>query len=383
MAGIGHNSGGASDQDDENPYGRAGYIKVGRDLRWHHLVGFGKPVTPADDARGFVFSKAEAWQDLIMECRYNAGTVLNKGVPMKIEPGQLLGAISWLANRWNWTPKTVRVFLDALERDGMIERSVPDSPRPDQSALCKDRGNPLATTTSFKGNHVAMVTICNYELYQFIQRVQGQPNFSKSEETGQPRGSLVAAEGHDLNKGNKGTTGIQKHTHRGGVGDDDVADAPSAPRAGASLGSTLAHPASPEELVEVLARATAQALEATRPKRVVKNPKQRTQMREDWQLPRSWGEWALATFYISETEIRQEAERFRNHWLSNAEVKANWFRTWQNWCQADFRKWRRRPDAPVDNVAPDLLAPPVVDEMAQEIALIKAQRAEWAKEDGE
>ena len=108
-----HNGGPAL--DEVSPFGKNGWIAVGRDSRYHPIVGFGKFVNPSDPDRGFVYSKAEAWQDLIMECRYSTGQVYNGGRVMTIEKGQLVGATSWLAHLWNWTPKTVLHLLDTIE----------------------------------------------------------------------------------------------------------------------------------------------------------------------------------------------------------------------------------------------------------------------------
>jgi hypothetical protein len=375
MAGIGHNSGDFDQDDVENPYGRSGYIKVGRDLRWHHIVGFGKTVTPADDSKGFVFSRAEAWQDLIMECRYNAGTVLNKGVPMRIEPGQLLGAISWLANRWNWTPKTVRVFLDALERDGMIGRSVPVNPSPDQSAPYANRGNPMATTPAFKGNHVAMVTICNYELYQFIQRVQGQAKAQGADDPGQPAGNLVAATGHDLNKGNKEI--IDSHTT------SLAAPRESVPQSNVVQLSTLSIPATMREQLPALP--LPRLLEAPPPAKKPRKPRSaKTMLPSQWTLPGTWLQWTLDRFDVRVEAIALEAERFKEYWLANGDEKADWEMTWRNWCRSGHRKWRPKHGAPSDiidkNYAPLLEAEVVpVDPWAEQRAEAARRRAE---EDG-
>lgn len=335
MRGIGDNSGGGFDGDDPtNPYGRNGYIRVARDSRWHRIVGFGKFVTPADPDKGYAFSKAEAWQDLMMECRYKSGTVLNKGVSMKIEPGQLLGAISWLANRWNWTPKTVRVFLDALERDGMIERFSPDTTGPEQSETGSKNGNRTATGIPFKGNQVAMVTICNYEIYQFIQRIQGQPKTGNQPVEGQPDGNRGATEGQHLNKGIKE------------IIDSYTTDAPSAPRGGVGQLTTLAIPATMREQPPTLPR-----LLDAEPAKKVRKPRAaaaKTMLPSEWVLPRDWGMWALDHFDVTREMILVEAERFKEFWIANGHTKANWEMTWRNWCRAPFRKWRPKHGAPAD-----------------------------------
>lgn len=197
---------------EDSPYGRDGYIKVARGLRDHPIVGFGKTVKPADDERGFCFSRAEAWQDLIMECRWAPGEVVNKGRKMEIKPGQLLGAISWLAHRWNWTPKTVRWFLDQLQADHMIQRSEPEYAglltKTDQQSnnvqpLTK-RGNQSGKRN---GNQAAVISVCNYEIYQialYAQRqakrqAEGQANGNRTASERQPHGNtLIKEEGNNI-----------------------------------------------------------------------------------------------------------------------------------------------------------------------------------------
>lgn len=139
--------------------GGDGWVAVHRSIRDHWIVGFGQPVKPMDPDVG-ALSRAEAWIDLIMECRYEAGTVNNGGRKMVLEPGQLLGAISWLAKRWNWSPQTVRTFLDKLENDGMIERRSP---------VEKDENN------KHNGKQANVVTICNYSNYQITASDEAQP----------------------------------------------------------------------------------------------------------------------------------------------------------------------------------------------------------------
>jgi DNA-binding GntR family transcriptional regulator len=126
------------------------------------FVGAGD-VEACDPERGFCFNKGEAFLDLIMECRWCEGKVVNGGRVMTIQPGQLLGGVAWLAHRWNWTSKTVRVFLDKLQDEGMISRS---SPGPNGELVPPVKGNR-------GGNQVNIITICNYSKYQLDQAVEG------------------------------------------------------------------------------------------------------------------------------------------------------------------------------------------------------------------
>ena len=127
-----------------------GWVAINRAIRSHWLVGFGQPVTPMDPGRGS-YSRAESFIDLIMECQYEAGFINNGGHKMEIQPGQLVGAVSYLAERWNWTPKTVRGWLDRLQSDNMIEKQA-----------------------TKQGKQAAIITVCNYSEYQVINHLEGQ-----------------------------------------------------------------------------------------------------------------------------------------------------------------------------------------------------------------
>jgi len=184
MSDIGHNGG---PPIEEGPFGRTGWVKVARDVREHSIVGFGKAVKPADPEKGFCYSRAEAWLDLIMECRYAPGEVMNRGRKMEVKPGQLLGAVTWLANRWNWTPKTVRWFLDQLQDDGMITREndvfvgtqTEIRASPDDSLNSSNNGNQQGKQKGdqkgkHNGNQSSILSVCNYDIYQLAVYLQRQ-----------------------------------------------------------------------------------------------------------------------------------------------------------------------------------------------------------------
>jgi len=170
----------------------SGFVRTERDMRQHYLVGFGQPMPPHDPQRG-AYSRAEAWQDLIMEARYKDGYVMDRGRKLLLRPGQLLGATSFLANRWNWSPKAVRVFLDKLKADKMVRFA--------QDSDGRESGNHAAT---FYGNQSKVIEVCNYALYQVVEAPEWQHQ-SKSKR--QPNGKQPATEGRDSKEepGNKET----------------------------------------------------------------------------------------------------------------------------------------------------------------------------------
>ena len=72
---------------------------------------------------------------------------------------------------------------------------------------------------------------------------------------------------------------------------------------------------------------------------------------DDWQLPRTWGEWALAEYpHWTADVVRLEADKFRDHWRAKSGKdarKADWPATWRNWCRSDIcqRSHPARPTA--------------------------------------
>lgn len=259
MTSVGHNGG--PPMPDDNPYGRDGYVRIARAMRDHPIVGFGKTVKPAEPERGFCYSRGEAWQDLIMECRWAPGEVINKGRKMEIKPGQLLGAISWLAHRWNWTPKTVRWFLDQLQADHMIERNDPDHdglltnihPRPDNSLNGAQNGKQKGKQN---GNQTSVISVCNYEIYQLVLQAQRQANGQpEGQANGKPTASARQANGNTLIK-EEGKNYIITTSQQDAAREDrpSVGPAPDA-------FPVTAWEADPQALTDILTRACGDALD--------------------------------------------------------------------------------------------------------------------------
>jgi len=61
--------------------------------------------------------------------------------------------------------------------------------------------------------------------------------------------------------------------------------------------------------------------------------KKACRLSEDWVLPKALGEWALEQG-MSREDIRREADKFRDYWVSvsgQKGVKRDWSATWRNW----------------------------------------------------
>lgn len=72
--------------------------------------------------------------------------------------------------------------------------------------------------------------------------------------------------------------------------------------------------------------------------------KKRSQLPDDWRLPREWGEWALAKG-MDELSVRREAEQFANHHQSRATLMADWRKAWQTWVNNNI-KWKAERSTP-------------------------------------
>lgn len=270
-----------------------GWIARHRSVRHHWLVGHGIQVKPADPTRKRCSTQGEAWEDLLMECRYEDGTVSNGGVKMELRRGELIGAVSWLAHRWNWTPKTVRRYLDQLENDEMITLRNPAS----------EKGNQI-------GRQANVITVCNYDVYQgggqSSGHPEGQPQGNQGATTGRPEGNNI--------KNNKGTKEQGNNLQREGADlSDEEHNAASAPS---------------NESIDVL---DAEIVSDQRPK-AGKPGRARTaphEMPDGW-TPGEDGHAYAVSLGLSPDDISFEWAKFQNYY--SGEKKKDWPATWRNWC---------------------------------------------------
>lgn len=89
-----------------------------------------------------VFSKAEAWLDILMEVRHDEkqDKVMLGNVIVTCDRGQSIKSIETWAKRWTWTRSAVQRFLKLLKQEKMIKTE-----------------NLVKTIR---------ITVCNYETYQ-------------------------------------------------------------------------------------------------------------------------------------------------------------------------------------------------------------------------
>ena len=113
-----------------------GWIKLHRRISTHWVY---------DDKP---FDMFHAWCDLLMEANHETTMRPYHGKVIEQKRGQVVYTVKGLQDRWGWSYRKVRNFLDALERDGMVKLN--------RSENGNYRGN-------YRGN---LLTIENYTFYQ-------------------------------------------------------------------------------------------------------------------------------------------------------------------------------------------------------------------------
>ena len=89
-----------------------GWIKLNRQIQEHWIW---------DDER---YDKAHAWIDLLLLADHETKKKLYRGEIILLERGSVNRSFSCLAERWKWSRKAVRHFIDILEKDGMVSTRV-------------------------------------------------------------------------------------------------------------------------------------------------------------------------------------------------------------------------------------------------------------------
>lgn len=86
-----------------------GWIKIHRKIRNHYLF---------DEKR--VFSKFEAWIDILLSCNHSENTFLLGNELTTVEAGSFITSEIKLMKSWGWSKSKVRNFLQLLQNDEMI-----------------------------------------------------------------------------------------------------------------------------------------------------------------------------------------------------------------------------------------------------------------------
>ena len=110
------------------------------------------------------FTRGQAFVDLLLDVNHADNKVLINGQLIEVKAGEKITSLNALAERYGWTIKKVRNFLDLLETDKMIERK--------------------------RAQHYTLIKVLNYGIYQ-----------AQDLDEGHTKGTQRAHRGHT--KGNK------------------------------------------------------------------------------------------------------------------------------------------------------------------------------------
>ncbi len=113
----------------------AGFLKVYRDLA-NHPIWLGEK-----------FTRGQAWMDLIFRAAFKSSFFHVRGNKVTVERGQCAMSQLTMAERWKWSRKKVKKFLNDLESEQMITQQT--------------------------GQLTTVVTICNYSKYQDRRLAEG------------------------------------------------------------------------------------------------------------------------------------------------------------------------------------------------------------------
>lgn len=114
------------------------------------------------------FTEREAWSWMIGQAAFRPHCHRVGNFRIMLKRGQFAHSIRWMAETWQWSPTTVRRFLDKL------------------SVEIEGDGAMIGTATD---NGITVVTICNYNKFQPVAA-------SEFTENGAPNGAEVAQQRH-------------------------------------------------------------------------------------------------------------------------------------------------------------------------------------------
>ncbi|RCW44243.1 hypothetical protein [Paenibacillus prosopidis] len=87
----------------------SGYISLHRDIQKHWLY---------EEER--VFSKYEAWLDILMRVNHTEGKVTHNGTLEIVQRGSTIWSMGDMEKHWGWSNRKVKRFLDCLVADQML-----------------------------------------------------------------------------------------------------------------------------------------------------------------------------------------------------------------------------------------------------------------------
>lgn len=169
---------------------KTGYILINRCIRlWRLWPGI----------TGSVYSKSEAWLDLLFDTNWKDSNTAETG---EIKRGQALISQRTLAERWRWSRSKVRNFLADLRQNKEITLYILPKKRATQRATLPQNQN---QKKGYQKDHlISLVTICNYDRYQFSTNEKEPPQKpSKEPPPPEKRATERAHPIKDIKKRNK------------------------------------------------------------------------------------------------------------------------------------------------------------------------------------
>ncbi len=177
------------------PTGNKFWIAMCLDVLDHHVVGAHiRPPAPEDKTK-HAMQPFVVWLWMLQQATHKDQKRLIAGREVFVRRGQFAASQSFIAKFANWSRKATRVFLERLQKHGMIEvgLSAPVST--------------LDRTRPEQGQGVSVITICNYGKYQRAKIAKGQAGAKQGPARGQ-RGARITTVDTDTEDRDTGSQSI-------------------------------------------------------------------------------------------------------------------------------------------------------------------------------
>lgn len=138
------------------------YIKLDRGLK-NNAIWLEKP-----------FSKGQAWVDLLILAQGVDKEKLYRGKVQQMQHGNVYTSLYYLANRWGWSRSKVYRFLEELMFAEMIVI---------QGWTTNDTKNDTINKTKNKTKNGTVITVVNWEVYQYTETNDDTNNGSTNRKT--------------------------------------------------------------------------------------------------------------------------------------------------------------------------------------------------------
>lgn len=135
-----------------------------------------------------IFSKAEAWLDILLRTNFEKGTMIINSVKVDLEPGQFATTMVHLSNRWGWSRGKIDRFLKVLEMEQMAS---------------------IKRTSKY-----TLVTVLKWGFYQQAERQEGQEKDKKKTSKEQEKNIKKAQTKNVKNDKNIKNTIYIRHLHQ-------------------------------------------------------------------------------------------------------------------------------------------------------------------------